>query len=326
MTAPSAATQPPPSSAEQPTARRPTDAELKSEILELKRRKDALVLAHNYQVAEIQEIADWVGDSLDLSRKAMQARKPIIVFCGVRFMAETAKILNPSAKVLIPREDAGCPMADMIDRDQLLELKRRYPGAAVCSYVNTTAEVKAETDICCTSANAVDVIASLGKGPVIFTPDKNLAAYVGRNLNTEIIPFDGYCYVHTRFTADDIRNAREAHPGAPVLVHPECNPEVIDLADRVLSTSGMVRFAQESNAREFVVATEEGLLDRMSRMMPEKKFYSPGRAHFCFNMKRTRLEDVLRSLKEEIYEVTIDPEIAERARASLERMIALTSR
>jgi len=301
----------------------PSDAELKAEILRLKREKDALILAHNYQVAEVQEVADWIGDSLDLSLKAMQARKPIIVFCGVRFMAETAKILNPSAKVLIPRIDAGCPMADMITRDQLLELKKQYPGATVCSYVNTNADVKAETDICCTSANAVEVIKSLGDRQVIFTPDKNLAAYVGRNLNTEIIPFDGYCYVHTRFTADDIRDARKAHPGAPVLVHPECNPDVIDMADRVLSTSGMVKFAQESQAKEFIVATEEGLLDRMSRMMPGKRFYSPGRAHFCFNMKRTRLEDVLRSLKEEIYEVTIDPEIMGRARASLERMIAL---
>ena len=303
----------------------PSDAELKAEILRLKREKDALILAHNYQVAEIQEVADWIGDSLDLSRRAMQARKPIIVFCGVRFMAETAKILNPRAKVLIPRIDAGCPMADMITRDRLVELKKQYPGAAVCSYVNTNADVKAETDICCTSANAVDVIASLGDRQVIFTPDKNLAAYVGRNLNTEIIPFDGYCYVHTRFTADDIRNARAAHPGAPVLVHPECNPDVIDLADRVLSTSGMVKFAQESQAKEFIVATEEGLLDRMARMMPGKRFYSPGRAHFCFNMKRTRLDDVLRSLEREIYEVTIDPEIMERARASLERMIALTA-
>jgi quinolinate synthase len=270
----------------------------------------------------VQAVADAIGDSLDLARRAVEARKPLIVFCGVRFMAETAKILNPAAKVLIPRQDAGCPMADMISRDDLVELKRKYPDAMVCSYVNTNADVKAETDICCTSANAVEVIAGLGARRVIFTPDKNLAAYVSRNVSTEIIPFNGYCYVHTRFSPDDVRAARRAYPHAPVLVHPECNPEVIDLADHVLSTSGMVRFAKESPAKEFIVATEEGLLERMAREMPGKRFYSPGKARYCFNMKRIRLEDVLRSITDEVYEVTIEPEIMDKARASLERMIS----
>jgi quinolinate synthase len=299
-----------------------TGTSLKEKTLELKRSKDALILVHNYQVLEVQELADFIGDSLELARKAVEVKKDLIVFCGVRFMAETAKILNPHAKVLIPREDAGCPMADMITRDDLVELKRAYPDAVVCSYVNTNADVKAETDICCTSANAVKVIQSLEPNRVLFTPDRNLASYVGRNVNTEIIPFNGYCYVHTRFSAEDVRRAREAHPEAVVLVHPECNPDVIDLADQVLSTSGMLRFARESPATEFIIATEEGLIERMSREMPGKHFYSAGRAHFCFNMKRIRLEDVYRSLDEEIYEVQIDPDIMEKARASLERMIS----
>jgi quinolinate synthase len=224
--------------------------------------------------------------------------------------------------VLIPRQDAGCPMADMVTREDVLALRAKYPDAVVCSYVNTNADVKAETDVCCTSANAVEVVAGLGARRVIFTPDKNLASYVSSKVNTEIIPFDGFCYVHARFTPEDIRAARLAHPGAPVMVHPECNPDVIDLADRVLSTSGMMKFAAESPAREFIVATEEGLLERMGLEMPEKRFYSPGKARFCFNMKKTRLEDVLRSLVDEVYEVTVEAEIAARARKSLERMIA----
>jgi len=295
---------------------------LKQKVLELKQAKNALLLVHNYQVREVQEVADFIGDSLELARKAAEVNKNLIVFCGVKFMAETAKILNPQATVLIPRADAGCPMADMITRDQLLEMKKKYPDAVVCSYVNTNADVKAETDICCTSANAVKVVESLGDRRVLFTPDRNLASYVARKVNTEIIPYDGYCYVHSRFTVDDIRGAREAHPGAVVLVHPECDPEVVDLADHVLSTSGMLRFAAESDQSDFIVATEEGLLERMAHEMPGKHFYSPGKAHFCLNMKKIRLEDVYRSLDEEIYEVTVDPEIMAKARTSLERMIS----
>jgi len=297
------------------------DERTKNEIIRLKREKDALILVHNYQIAEVQAIGDFIGDSLELARKAVETKKSLIVFCGVRFMAETAKILNPSAKVLIPRADAACPMADMVTSDDVRELRRKYPEAIVCSYVNTNADVKAETDVCCTSANAVEVVSGLGARQVIFTPDRNLAAYVARNVNTEIIPPGGYCYVHQRFSRDDISEARLAHPQAVVMVHPECIPEVIDAADRVLSTSGMLRFARESSATEFIVATEEGLLGRMSREMPEKRFYSPGKARYCFNMKKTRLEDVLKSLVDEVYEIKLDPEIMRRARKSLERMI-----
>jgi quinolinate synthase len=299
-----------------------TDTNTRDEILRLKREKDALILVHNYQVPEVQDIGDFIGDSLELARKAVEARKPLIVFCGVRFMAETAKILNPRAKVLLPRQDAGCPMADMVTAEDVVRERREHPGAVVCSYVNTSAEVKAESDVCCTSANAVEVVSRLGSGPVIFAPDRNLASYVASKVKVEIIPFDGYCYVHSRFSPDDIRSARLAHPGAPVVVHPECNPEVIALADQVLSTSGMLKFARASRAEEFIVATEEGLLARMAREMPAKRFYSPGKARYCYNMKKTRLEDVLRSLADEIYEVRVGPEIAARARSALDRMVA----
>jgi quinolinate synthase len=295
---------------------------LREQVRALKQKKGALILVHNYQLAEVQDVGDYIGDSLELARKAMDVKADMIVFCGVRFMAETAKILNPDVKVLLPRSDAGCPMADMITRDDVMELKKKYPGAVVCSYVNTNADVKAETDICCTSANAVEVVGGIDSDRVVFTPDRNLASYVKRSVNTEIIPFDGYCYVHTRFTPEDIERSKDAHPGAVVLVHPECNPEVIDLADEVLSTSGMLRFAGDSAATEFIVATEEGLIERMRREIPGKAFYSAGRAHFCFNMKRIRLEDVYRSLNEEIYEVTVDPDVMEKARISLERMIS----
>jgi quinolinate synthase len=297
------------------------ETELRDRVLDLKRRKRALILVHNYQMGEVQGVADHIGDSLGLARIAMRAEERLIVFCGVRFMAETAKILNPEAKVLIPRDDATCPMADMIQPADIGRLRQEYPGAVVCSYVNTNADVKAVTDVCCTSANAVEVVRNLGKSRVVFTPDRNLASYVARNVNSEIIPFDGYCYVHMKFSRDDIRRARLAHPGAPVLVHPECRPEVIDEADRVLSTSGMVEFARTSPASEFIIATEEGLIERLSREIPGKRFYSAGSARFCFNMKRIRLGDVYLSLDREIYEVQLPPAVMEKARASLERMV-----
>jgi len=296
---------------------------LHEKVLELKRKKNAIVLVHNYQMSDVQLVADHLGDSLGLARIAMEASKDLIVFCGVRFMAETAKILNPDAKVLIPREDAACPMADMIEPADVKSMREKYPGALVCSYVNTNADVKAEPDTCCTSANAVEVVKRLGAERVVFTPDRNLASYVGRNVNTEIIPFDGYCYVHMKFSAEDIRASKSSHPDAVVLVHPECRPEVIDEADEVLSTSGMVRYAKESPAGEFIIATEEGLIERLSRELPDKAFYSAGRARFCFNMKRIRLEDVYRSLDEEIYEVLVPPEIMSKARGSLERMVSV---
>jgi quinolinate synthase len=297
--------------------------DLKQKIMKLKQEKNALILVHNYQTLDVQDVGDFIGDSLELARRATDTGKPIIVFCGVRFMAETAKILNPAAKVLIPRPDVSCPMADMITADEVVELKREHPGAVVCSYVNTNADVKAESDICCTSANAVQVVGEIEGDQVLFTPDRNLASFVGRSADVEIIPFDGYCYVHDRFTPEDIIEAKMAHPDAVVLVHPECQPQVVDLADEVLSTSGMLRYARESSAKEFVVATEEGLLERMGREMPDKVFLSPGKARFCFNMKKIRLEDVYVSLRDEVYEVRVDEEIMLRARSALERMIAL---
>jgi quinolinate synthase len=210
----------------------------------------------------------------------------------------------------------------MIEPDDVNRLRSEYPGAVVCSYVNTNADVKAVTDVCCTSANAVEVVRTLKADRVLFTPDRNLAYYVGKNVNTEIIPFDGYCYVHIRFTPEDIRRAKAAHPDAVVMVHPECRPEVIDQADEILSTSGMLEYAKESPASEFIVATEEGLIERLIREMPAKRFYSAGNAQFCFNMKKIRLEDVYRSLDQEIYEVDIPADVMEKARVSLERMVS----
>lgn len=297
--------------------------EVAKEILKLKREKQALVLAHNYQILAVQEVADFVGDSLELSRKAAEAKKRLIVFCGVRFMAEVAKILNPDAKVIMPRDDAVCPMADMVTPEDIKEIKQRYPDAVVCSYINTNADVKAVSDICCTSANAAAVVARLEARRVIFAPDRNLAAYVQRNVDKEIIPCQGYCYVHTRFTADDVRVARSAYPDAVVIVHPECEPAVIDLADQVLSTSQMLKFARSTNAESIVVGTEEGLIQRMRKDIPGKRFFSLGRAQLCFNMKRTRLEDVLVALRDEINEIRLDQATMDAARKPLERMLDL---
>lgn len=300
-----------------------TQEEIAKQILRLKQEKDALILAHNYQILAVQEVADFVGDSLELSQKAMEARKRIVVFCGVRFMAEVAKILNPDAKVLMPREDASCPMADMITPEEIAELKERYPDATVCSYINTNADVKAASDVCCTSANASEVVARLESKRVIFAPDMNLAAYVQRSVDKEIIPCNGFCYVHTRFTGADVEWARKAYPKAVVIVHPECKPEVIDLADRVLSTSGMLRFARSADSQEIVVGTEEGLIERMRKEIPGKQFFSLGRAQMCTNMKRTRLGDVLAALENEINEIRIDDGALEAARKPLEKMFAL---
>ncbi len=297
--------------------------DIAKQILELKHEKNVLILAHNYQILAVQEIADFVGDSLELSQKAMEARKPIIVFCGVRFMAEVAKILNPGAKVLMPRGDAGCPMADMVTPEDIDELRKQHPDAAVCSYINTNADVKAVSDVCCTSSNASKVVARLESEKVIFAPDRNLAAYVQRGVGKQIIPCNGYCYVHTRFTVSDVESARKAHPKAIIIVHPECDPDVIGLADEVLSTSGMLRFARSTNAQEIVVGTEEGLIERMRKEIPEKRFFSLGRAQICSNMKRTRLEDVLVALQDEVDEIRLDDATIEAARKPLERMFAL---
>jgi len=299
--------------------------EIIKKIKELKRRKGAVILVHNYQRGEVQDIADFIGDSLELSKIAQKMDCRIIVFCGVRFMAETAKILSPGKKVLLTCKEAGCPMADMITKDALKKLKEKYPGTKVVSYVNTNADVKAESDVCCTSANAVEVVRNMEAKKIIFVPDRNLASYVAISLpDKEIIPYNGDCYVHERISKEDITKARKDHPDAKVVVHPECCPEVVQIADMVASTGGMVKFARESTSKEFIIGTEEGIIHRLKKENPEKKFYPISPLPVCRDMKLTTLEDVYTCLKEEKYEVEIEESIIESARKALEKMLQYT--
>ncbi|MBA7543972.1 Quinolinate synthase A [subsurface metagenome] len=291
------------------------------EITKLKKEKNAIILVHNYQRPEIQNIADSLGDSLGLAREAAKTDARIIVFCGVRFMAETAKILSPKKMVLLPRKEARCPMADMITAEDLRKLKEKYPGAKVVSYVNTNADVKAESDICCTSANAIEVVRNVKAERIIFTPDKNLAAYCERFVDKEIIPWNGYCYVHEKIRKEEVRLAKEKFPDALLLVHPECNPSVIDLADEVLSTSGMLNFAKKTDKKRFLIGTEEGLIYRLKKENPGKEFYAAGIAKMCRNMKLTTLNDVYFSLKEEHYAIELPEGIIESAQKALEAML-----
>ena len=299
-----------------------TQAELIDDIRRLKAEQDAVLLVHNYQVGEIQEIADFLGDSLDLSRKAAEVKASTIVFCGVDFMAETAKILSPEKRVLLPRTEATCPMAAMADVQSLKIMKAKHPKAKVVTYVNSTAEVKAESDICCTSANAVRLVQSLDADEILFVPDRNLGAYVQRFTDKTIHLWDGFCYVHNQFTAEEVRRAKAAHPEALLMVHPECPPDVIDLADQVLSTTGMVRVAQESDHETFLVGTESGMIERLQRENPNKRFYSAGSLKSCRGMKSTRLQDVHRALKEGLIEVHLDEAVIAQARRALEAMLA----
>lgn len=293
------------------------------EIFALKKEKNAVILAHNYQVPDVQDVADLVGDSLELSRAAARLVADVIIFCGVDFMAETAAILSPQKKVVLPVKGAWCPMAHMITPEQLRDIKKIYPDAAVVCYVNSTAEIKAESDICCTSANGIQVVNSLEQDKVIFVPDRNLAAYVSRFTKKQIIPWNGYCYVHDRFTPEDIRDARQLHPNTEVLVHPECRPEVIDLADYVYSTSGMGKHAKASKSKEFIIGTEVGMLYRLKKDNPEKEFYPLSEKAVCQNMKKTSLDKVLTALQTLEPRVTVPEEIADRARKSIERMLAV---
>ena len=286
-----------------------------------KREMNAVLLVHNYQRAKIQDLADHLGDSLGLSRIAAEADNPVIVFAGVKFMAETAKILSPEKTVLLPRTDAGCPMAEMVDVTSLRRLKAEHPGALVVTYVNSTAEVKAESDVCCTSANAVRVVQNVDADKIIFTPDRNLAAYVQRFTEKKIIPWEGFCYVHERFTRAEVMKAKADNPGALLIVHPECPPEVIDQADEVLSTSGMVRFARESQAKKFLVGTEEGMLHRLRKENPDKQFISAGAAKMCRGMKITQLEDLYNAFVERQHPIELPEGIMSRARIALERML-----
>lgn len=295
---------------------------MEEEIKRIKREKEAVILAHNYQIPEIQDVADFVGDSLELARKSTEITCKTIVFCGVRFMAETAKILSPGKKVLLPEIDAGCPLADMAEPGEVLELKKQHPAAWIVSYVNTSAEIKAITDVCCTSANAAKVVGNVPAEEVIFLPDRNLCAYVRKQVpEKKIICWDGYCFVHRNFTVEEVKRVREAHPDAEIIVHPECNPEVQELADGIYSTSGMLRRARETESRTLVVATEEGMLYRLKKENPGKEFYSLGSPKICYNMKKITLKSLKAALEKERYEITLPGEIMKKARLSLERMI-----
>lgn len=297
--------------------------EMTARIQELKQKRNVIILAHNYQIGDVQDIADFLGDSLDLSIKASQVQEDIILFCGVHFMAETAAILAPEKTVLIPDYGAGCPMAAMLDAEELRRWKRRNPGRKVVCYVNTTAEVKAECDICCTSSNALKVVESIAGDEILFGPDKNLAAWVARHTDKKIIPWDGYCYVHNNILAKDIKQKRELYPQAEVWVHPECRPEVIDLADRVLSTGKMVKQARETDKKEIIIGTESGIIYRLKKENPDKDFYPAKDLALCLNMKKITLPKVLHSLEELEYKVEVPAEIADKARGAIERMIQI---
>jgi quinolinate synthase len=290
-------------------------------IKELKDRKNAVILVHNYQLGEVQEIADYLGDSLDLSRKANSTDAETIVFCGVRFMAETAKILSPEKKVLMPREEAGCPMANMVTPDDVLEMRKKHPKAKVVSYVNTNADVKALSDVCCTSANAVKVVRNIDADEIIFIPDKNLGSYVKRFVDKNIILWNGFCYAHENISKEEVLQAKKKFPQALLLVHPECRAEVIDIADEVLSTSGMIKFAKNSSAKSFLIGTEEGIIYRLKKENPDKEFYSAGTPKICSNMKLTHLEDVYNALNEDKYEVNLPEKIISASKKSLEAML-----
>jgi len=297
--------------------------ELIDKINKLKKEKNAVILVHNYQRPEIYEVGDFMGDSLELSRKAVNTDAKIIVFCGVDFMAESAKILNPDKTVLIPDKIASCPMANMVTPEQVLEAKKKHPDAIVVTYINTTADVKAVSDICCTSANAVKVVGSLKEKEIIFTPDKNLAAYVQSQLpDKKIIPVEGYCYVHDKILAEDVKKTKELHPEAKVMVHPECRMDVIKEADAVCSTSQMIKYAKESSAKEFISVTECGMVNALKKEIPGKEFWAVGGT--CIQMKKITLEKVYDCLLNESNPVEVEPEISEKAKKALDEMLRVS--
>ncbi|MCL4455942.1 MAG: quinolinate synthase [Nitrospirae bacterium] len=321
--------------------------EIIEEILKLKQEKNAVILSHNYQRDEVQDIADFIGDSLELSRTAAGLDCDVIVFCGVHFMAESASILSPDKTVLLPELDAGCPMADMIQVSSprkvwktfpgyevqptfvfpheftLRDIKAKYPGVPVVAYVNTTADVKAESDICCTSANVVKVMESLVDERVICIPDRNLSMWAQKNTKKQVIAWDGFCHVHDRVTKEDVLKARKEYPDAVLMAHPECRPEVLDLADHVTSTSGMLRFAKSSDAKEFIVGTELGLMHRLKKENPDKVFHPLRRDMICPNMKKTTLNSVLNALKEMKNIIKVPEEIRIPAKKALDRMLEI---
>jgi len=288
-------------------------------------KRRAILLAHNYQPAALQDLADVVADSLELSIKASQTAAEVIVFCGVHFMAETAAILCPNKTVLLPRLDLGCCLAESVTPAKLLARKAELPGVPVVTYVNSTAAVKAESDICCTSANAISVVNSLAAPRVLMIPDQNLALYAARHTSKEIeiLTWEGWCNVHDGLSADEVLAAKAAHPQAVFIAHPECNPEVVDLADFVRSTSGMLKYVREAEAKEFIIGTEKGILHRMRQENPAKVFYSPSKRLICRPMKRITLADVITALQENRHQIMVPEDIRVRALNAVERMLAV---
>jgi len=300
-----------------------SDVELKEKIISLKTRRNAVILAHNYQLGEVQNIADFVGDSLELSQKAAKTDADVIVFCGVRFMAETASILSPDKIVLLPDIHAGCPMADMITAERLRERKKELPGATVVCYINSSAEVKAESDVCCTSANAVKVIESLDAEEILFVPDQYLGHYVSTRVNKKIVLWPGFCPAHIRIQPQYITNLRREYPQAKVVVHPECRPEVIALADEVLSTGGLCSYAARKDVKEIIVGTEIGIIHRLRKENPGKRFIPASEQAICPTMKLITLESVLWSLQEMAPRVKVPEETRLRAKVAVDKMLEI---
>jgi len=296
---------------------------IQERIQDLKKKRNAVVLVHNYQVPEVQDIADFTGDSLGLSIEASKTKAEVIVFCGVHFMAETAKILSPQKTVLIPDPTAGCPMADMITADQLRDLKAKHPKAKVMAYVNTSADVKAECDYCCTSANAIQMLeeAFTEKDEIIFVPDKYLASYAASKTNRNVIIWQGYCPTHARILPEHVLAMKKEYPNAKVMVHPECSAPVINLADEALSTSGMIRYAKESPATDFIVGTEIDMEHALKSEVPHKNFYPVSSLAVCPNMKKTTLEKVLNSLENVVYKIELSEDILRQAKKPIDNML-----
>jgi quinolinate synthase len=299
------------------------DAGLVEKISALRKRRNAVILVHNYQRGEVQDIADFVGDSLELSRNAAKTTADVIVFCGVHFMAETASIICPNKVVLLPDVNAGCPMADMITPERLRAKKKEHPQAAVVCYVNSSAAVKAESDICCTSTNAVEVVESLDAPEILFIPDQYLGHYVSTKTDRKLILWPGFCPTHAKIKPERIKELKQEYPQARVVVHPECRPEVIALADEVSSTSGMCRYARREEVREMIVGTEVGLIHRLTKENPGKRFIPVSEQALCPNMKLITLEKVLWSLEEMSPEVKVPEEIRLKAIAAVDRMLKI---
>ena len=298
------------------------DQSLINEITLLKKKKNAIILAHVYQDGDIQDIADFTGDSLALSKKAVDTDADLIVFCGVSFMAETAHILNPDKTVVLPRLEAGCGLADMATVDQLKKQKEKYPDASIVSYVNSSAEIKAMSDVCCTSANAVDIVNAVKEDTILFVPDKNLGSYIQEKTDKHIILWDGYCYVHENITPERIQKMKKQHPAADVIVHPECPKKVRDLADFIGGTGDMAKYAKNSETREFIVGTEDNFSYRLRKDNPQKTFY-PVQTE-CIGMRKSSLSDVKESLAKEQHKITIDESIRKKAYKALETMMNLS--